>query len=114
MTIEEIKELKLLAKEARKYKSAEEFVGNLIEKQRQRLYVKNENWIPPEDLIIRVNVGKKANQDILIYKKTGEVLAPIATEAEKREYLMEGYGKEYVWDWKKVQDFYNQAIRRKE
>jgi len=58
-------------------------------------YGVNPDYIPPEQLTVRENVGKKTIQDVLVNKSTGKDIAPIANMNQKERYLREGYGAPY-------------------
>ena len=103
------KELEGLTEKAKKYESVEQFAEALTEEESKIFYSKNEGYIPPEDLTTRENYGKKSVQDILVNKETGEDISPIPTQAAKEDYLKNGYSRPYIWDYKKLTDFYTQA-----
>lgn len=106
-------ELEGLAERARKAGNISDFARALTPEQQQMFYTKNDSYIPPEDLTTREQSGKKSIQDILVNKKTGEDISPIPTQAAKEDYLKNGYSRPYVWDYKKLEDFYNKATADK-
>lgn len=57
------------------------------------------NYIKPEDLTTRVNVNKRGiGEHVLVDKRTGKDICPIACTASKKDYLKNGYGRNPLKD----------------